>query len=115
MKRNLFLLAFVLVSVLLIVNSTKRLLTFRTTAQKVNEAQARLEKLRAQNEQLKRELEYKKSQEFAEAEIRNKLGLAKEGEAVVIIPGNDESQKSEVRSGKWEPNWKKWQKLFFGS
>ena len=115
MKRNLLLLFFFLVSVLLVVNSTKRLLIFKTTAQKVEESELRLQKLKEENESLKRDFEYKKSQEFAEGEIRNKLGLAQEGEAVVVLPKND-SKESKVESGKSveTPNYIKWWNLFFG-
>ena len=119
MKRNFLLILAVLVSLILAVNSTNKILTFRTNAQKVKEVQLRLEKLRQENEALKKELEYKKSDKFAEEEIRNKLGLAKEGEAVVIVPETDESHsslefltKGQSSSGR---NWQKWRSLFFGS
>ncbi|OGD83338.1 hypothetical protein A2165_04325, partial [Candidatus Curtissbacteria bacterium RBG_13_40_7] len=90
MKRNFLLFLGVLVSILLVVNSTKRILTFRATSQKVAEAENQLEQLRQENDALKKDLEYKKGDEFAEEEIRNKLGLVKEGESVVIIPKEDE-------------------------
>lgn len=114
MKRNLFLVIAILISVLLVVKSTRKIMSFRNTSQKVDEASVRLEKLKIENEQLKKELDFKKSKEFAEAEIRNKLGLAKEGETVVILPRDQESkiqtaQKPEI------PNWQKWRDLFFGT
>src|SRR3990167_8514157 len=90
MKRNLLLLSAVLISVVLVVNSTKKILMFRSTSLKIEDFEARLLKLRQENSDLARELEYKKSNEFAEAEIRNKLGLVKEGERVVIVPKKDE-------------------------
>lgn len=115
MKRNLLLLAFFVVSLLLVVNSTKRLLAFKTTAQKVEESEQYLAKLKEENEALKAELEYKRSQEFIEGEIRNKLGLAKEGEAVVVLPNNDSRQSTvESRKSVGAPNYIKWWELFFG-
>ena len=105
----------ILISVILVVNSTKRLLTFRTTAQKVEETAGRLEELKRQNESLKRELEYKSTEGFAEKEIRDKLGLTKKGEAVVIVPKEDDKPSFDKTSeGKLEPNWQKWWNLFFG-
>jgi len=114
MKRNSLLFLAVLVSLLLVINSTKRILSLNTTSQEVTEAGSRLEKLKEENESLKQELEYKKSEQFAEQEIRNKLGLAKKGEAVVVLPKRD-SEQSSVLSGKLDkPNWEKWWNLFFG-
>ena len=115
MKRNFLLFLGVLVSIILVVNSTKRILTFRATSMKVTEVQTRLDELRRENEAFKKELEYKKSDEFAEEEIRNKLGLVKEGESVVIIPKEENPQLTTDSGQLTKPNWEKWRDLFFGS
>ncbi len=83
------LVAAILVSALLAINSSKRILAFRTTARSVQESQKQLEDLRRENEKLKKDLEFKSSNQFAEEEIRNKLGMAKPGETVVVLPKND--------------------------
>lgn len=115
-KRNFLLLLFFLASILLIVNSTKRLLVFKTTSERVREAEERLLRLRGENEELKQELEYKRGQEFAEKEIRDKLGLAKPGEAVVVLPKNDSLQSTvDSEQSTKIPNYIKWWRLFFGS
>lgn len=95
-------------------------MSLNTTSQKVEESDARLEQLRKENEALKQELEYKKSQEYKEEEIRNKLGLAKEGETVVVVPGSEQgNEKLETGNnedrGEELANWQKWWELFFGS
>lgn len=116
MKRNFLLFLFFLVSILLIVNSIRRLLAFKTTTERVGEAEERLVRLRRENEELKQELEYKRGQEFAEKEIRDKLGLAKPGEAVVVLPKNDRLQSQVTSEQSIEiPNYTKWWRLFFGS
>ena len=115
MKRNLLLLAAVIVSFLLGSSSIRRIQTFRTTSQQVAEAEVRLEKLREENAKLKAELEYKKSKGFAEAEIRNKLGLAREGEGVVLLPNQAGDQQLATSNQQPEPNWQKRVNLFFGS
>lgn len=114
MKRNLILVAAVLVSILLAINSSRRILTFRTTAQGVSAAQKQLDDLKRENEALKKELDFKSSDQFAEEEIRNKLGLAKPGETIVVLPKNDGLQ-STVNSQPTTdlPNWQKWWNLFF--
>lgn len=115
MRRNLLLIFGVIVGILLVVNSAKRLLTFRTTTEKVQEAENRLEQLKEENKKLQEQREYTKSDEFREKEIRDKLGLAKEGEAVVVLP-KDDSRESKENSKKPSgvPNYKKWWNLFFG-
>ena len=115
MTRNLILFMAMLVGVILAVNSAKRIHSFSQTSQKVQEAEDRLEKLRKENEALKNELKYKESGEFAEKEIRDKLGLAKEGETIVVIPQESNGQSQESNGQDAKPNWQKWRDLFFAS
>lgn len=116
MRRNLVLVLVLIIGVFLANNSLRKIISFRQAADSVKTEQERLEKLRTENESLKKELSFKKSDQFAEEEIRDKLGLAKEGEMVVILPneGNDERPTTnDQRSNK--PNWVKWRRVFFGS
>lgn len=73
-------------------------------------------KLEAKNKELKKKLSEIKSPQFIEEEARNKLGLAKEGETLVIIPdekikeilgATDSAQEQRL------PNWLGWLKVFF--
>jgi len=55
---------------------------------------------------------------YIEQEARNKLGLAKPGETVVIMPeatlsGKEAESPKQPQSAPFEPNWKKWWRLFF--
>ncbi|MCR4325114.1 MAG: septum formation initiator family protein [Candidatus Curtissbacteria bacterium] len=113
MKRNLILIFAVLFMLILVFNGAKRLLALRTNSQEVTEAEVRLEELSRENENLQRELEYKKTERFAEEEIRNKLGLAKEGEVIVVLPKEEEKKQINLQQGQNDPNWKKWWSLFF--
>ena len=85
MKRNLILVLAVVVALVLALNSYKKIGDFRSASRTVDERRVYLEELKKRNEELKKELEYKESSQFAELEIRNKLGLAKPGETVVIV------------------------------
>lgn len=87
----------------------------RTTSQNVQDEETRLQKLKLENEALKQELEYKKSQKFVEGQIRDKLGLAKEGEEVFSLPNqvNTDNNLGAVNK-KQVPNWKKWRNLISG-
>lgn len=114
MKKNLILILAIGVVILLIFNSARRILSFNSTAQKVEDEEARLLQLQQENEALKQELEYKKTQRFQEEEIRNKLGLVKEGEEVFVVPDDKVEEKQDGEKKKVIPNWKKWQILIFG-
>lgn len=115
MKRKLLLIGAILVSLVLAFNSARRILTFKTTAEQIKEAEAKLEATKQENEKLKQDLEYKESSQFAEAEIRNKLGLVKEGEAVVVVPREQTTGNGQLTTDKTKPNWEKWKERFFGT
>ncbi|MBI2330018.1 septum formation initiator family protein [Candidatus Daviesbacteria bacterium] len=72
-------------------------------------------KLEAENKALKKKLAEAQSPEFIEGEIRNKLGFAKKGETVVVIPEDKlklvlgATQSAQIRL----PNWLGWVKVFF--
>jgi len=78
----------------------------------------RVESMKRKNEELAKRLAETQSVEFVEAEIRNKLGLVKEGETVVILPDEETLRKlapnllSEPETLP-DPNWRRWLKLFF--
>ncbi|MBI4037856.1 septum formation initiator family protein [Candidatus Curtissbacteria bacterium] len=112
MKQKILLVFGVLAAILLIFNSVKKIMFFRNNAQQIKEAETRLFSLKKENEQLKSELEYKKSNDFAEEEIRNKLGLAKQNEAIVVLP-KEEAKETDKDLSNVTPNWRKWWRLFF--
>jgi len=75
---------------------------------------AHFETLLEDNRNLRLELESRQQPEFIEAVARDKLGLAKPGETVVIVPTKQKTGTEE--NGKLElPRWQQWFKLLFGS
>ena len=78
---------------------------------------AKLEKIEAENAKLASELAQAQSPDFIEKQVRDKLGLGKEGEATVVLPDPDTLRKlsptipSETDTLP-DPTWKKWLKLF---
>lgn len=64
------------------------------------------------NQFLKERLHYVQTDEFIEKEAREKLGMVKEREHIVLIPPVKEEIKSKQEKEKL-PNWEKWKKLFF--
>ena len=86
----------------------------RTNLTKVRE---KVEKLKKDNTELEDRLKEMKSQEYVEKQIRDKLGLAKPGEIVVIMPEEEVLRKLSPRIPTEEdvlpdPTWKRWLKLF---
>ena len=63
---------------------------------------------------MKNDLAYIKSERFVEGEIRDKLGFAKDGEEVVIVPSDEKVGDEDEIKKKTLPNWKKWRNLLLG-
>ncbi len=72
-------------------------------------------KLEIKNKKLKEELTAIQSLEYLEEIARNKLGLSKKGETIVVIPEDKlkmvlgASQSAQIKL----PNWLGWLKVFF--
>lgn len=78
----------------------------------VRERAQELTKLREENMTLERTLQDIGGEAYAEKIARDKLGMVREGETIVIMPQEENSnQKTENKEAL--PNWKKWWKLFF--
>lgn len=85
---------------------------------RVDSARREVEKLEAEQNELKKKLETASSEAFIEEVARDKLGLAKTGETVVVLPDEEflktlapslEAEESEPEM----PNWRKWVEKFF--
>ncbi len=86
--------------------------------QDITNSQLRIENLRQENEELKEKIAEAQSQTFIEKQMRDKLGLAKEGEVVIVLPEPEilrmlAPQIPEEEEALPDPNWRKWYKLFF--
>ncbi|KKR43644.1 MAG: coiled-coil [Microgenomates group bacterium GW2011_GWC1_41_20] len=109
--------AWVLVVILLVstVKNINRVLSIR---KQVEEEKQRVEKMQSDNAKLQAQIMEAQGSEFIEKQIRDKLGLTKTGEVVVILP--DESIVKRLAPPVTlddetlpDPNWLKWKKLFF--
>lgn len=104
---------FVFLSISLIRNVIK----ISDAGKRINEEEKKVEKLKEENEELEKKLNEVINDDYIEKELRDKLGLAKEGETVVVLPPEDVVKSlapQEVREEETlpEPNWKKWLNLF---
>jgi len=98
----------------LIVSSVKDLWFWSQKGKEMEQSQLKLEQAIGEKAQLEKQLEYVKSNDFVEKEAREKLGMSKPGETVVILPDNVEKivgGQEEIKNPEI-PNWKKWGQLF---
>ena len=106
---NLFI---IIVGLLLIVNLTRSISQLVKSWEKVDQVKKETELVQKKNSELQVKLQEAQSQEFIEKIACDKLGLAKEGETVVILPQIEpEATKSGIQTNL--PNWQKWWQLFF--
>ena len=85
--------------------------------QGIEEAQERVNKLKEENRELEDKLKEVRNIENIEKQLRDKLGLAKEGEIVIVLPEDEVLRKLAPKIEEEvevlpDPNWKKWMKLF---
>ncbi|OGC92475.1 hypothetical protein A2899_02520 [Candidatus Amesbacteria bacterium RIFCSPLOWO2_01_FULL_49_25] len=78
---------------------------------RVGETEAELAQALVEQAELKKQLEYVQTDEFVEREAREKLGLGKPGEVVVILPTPAELPSAKTSEGR-QANWRKWWELY---
>lgn len=78
----------------------------------------RIEELKKENAKLEEDLLRVKSAEYVEKQLRDKLGLARTGEIVLVLPDAETLKKLAPRLEEEEdilpdPPWRRWMNLFF--
>lgn len=115
-KSRLFRLIITMGSLLLVVSLSRSILNLWGKYDIVRERQQELDREKDRNAKLKAEFEQVQRPEFIEREAREKLGMVKEGEAVVLLPKsqipNSNDQTSDNKKENL-PKWKLWWRLFF--
>lgn len=118
-KRRMSFFAYFIVflSLLLLISLVRNIARIKKAGEKITAAQQRVEDLEEEQEELKERIEEVNSQEFIEKQLRDKLGLAKEGEVIIVLPEEEVLRKLAPKPQIEEemlpdPNWKKWAKLF---
>src|SRR3990172_6863015 len=109
--------ALILLALLLAVSTIRNVgkaIRIRDDVQKERERVAKIEE---ENAKLRQQVELIQGTDFIEKEVRNKLGLVREGEAVVVLPDEETLRKLAPKTADEaevlpDPNWKKWLKLF---
>jgi cell division protein FtsB len=102
--------------ILLMINLSRGILGLLKAKERIRQAEVRVEKLTAQKQALEEQVKYQLSEGYAEEEIRDKLGMAKPGEVVVILPEitpqvishrlQEVTPEDETLGN--QPNWQRW-------
>lgn len=121
-KSRLFRLLLAIFYLILAYNLTRSIVVLWYKKDIIVDSQEALTQAQAENARLKAKLEEVNSPDFIDKEARNRLGMIKEGEKLVLLPSSQINQLSEETSLSDQPedkkadnlpNWKKWWKLFF--
>ena len=104
--------------VLLLVSTVRNIQRVKGIRSQVEKEREKVAKMQAENAQLEEQIAIAEGTNFIEKQIRNKLGLVKPGEAIVVLPDTEILKKMAPQIVTEEdilpdPNWKKWKKLFF--
>lgn len=115
MKKIIFLI-FGLIILVIVYHLISQIWQTTKSGERFSRAVNKLYSLEVKNKELKQKLSEVKTPQFIEEQARNKLGLSKPGETVVVIPPEKISEVLGL-SGKIEeirlPNWLGWLKVFF--
>lgn len=101
-----------LISFVLVISLTRSVMSLLAKRDIVQTQKGELARLEAENRLLEDALSQAQTPEFIERTAREKLGLVKDGEVVVMLPQGQERE-STGAAGESIPNWKKWWGLFF--
>lgn len=117
MKRKIVIVIAVLILIFIVYNFGVRIFTAFKAGDRLTAAADRLHNLEVKNKELKAQLEEVSTPDYIEKQARDKLGLAKEGETLVVIPEGKIKQvlglqKETIRDERL-PNWLGWMRLFF--
>lgn len=112
--RRLAAIGFFLFATYLIISFSRSVWDLWQKQGEIEKTKAKVEDLKAENNRLKGQLEYTKTDEFVEKEARDKLNLVRPGETVVMIPDSVLKAATAAASPTPPPpNWEQWMRLFF--
>jgi cell division protein FtsB len=112
--------AFVLLGFSMIWNTTKVIYRNYELQQQVDELEAEIAVLDIENQNLKFNIEYYKTDTFLELEAREKFNKAKSGESVALLPKDlsvQQDQKPDIeefKSSQFKSNFSAWWEFLFG-
>lgn len=116
MIRKIILGASILVVLVITYNLLVQIMDAMRSGERLSSQAETVYKLEAKSRELKKKLSQIQSPLFIEQQARDKLGMAKPGETIVIIPEEKLKQVLGASQSSQEvrlPNWLGWWKVFF--
>ena len=106
-----------ILALFLLVSTIRNIGRVRSINSAVQDEKNKVEKMKEENAALEVQIAQTQGSAFIEKQIRDKLGLAKEGEAIVVLPDAEilkklAPQMPVEQDSLPDPNWRKWLKLF---
>lgn len=102
---------------LFILSLGRNLVRLWRAGDRLEQAEEKVQALREENWQLKKEQQFLGSQLFFEQQVRDKLNMVKPGEAVVLLPPAASLRPDQKEEGTQEeldlPVWRQWWQLFW--
>lgn len=104
----------ILISLAVVYNLVNQIMEALKSGERLSESVDQVYKLEIKNKELKKQLATIQSLDFIEAAVRDKLGFARKGETIVVIPEEKlklvlgTSSSAQIRL----PNWLGWLKVF---
>lgn len=107
----------IVVGILLSVTLIRNILVISSANQKIEKVKKEIAEIESKNNLLQKQLEKTSREEYLEEQARNKLGLVREGEVVIVLPDEDTLRQFSPKIPEEEvslpdPTWKKWLNLF---
>ncbi len=112
MQNRLIILFICIVSLFFIVSLSRSIYSLWQKGNAVDERVELRESLKAETEELRKQLGETESAEFVEKQARDKLNLQRPGEVVVVLPEFDAYRPLPTPEAQ-SSNWQKWQRLLF--
>lgn len=111
---------YLFISIFLIISLIRNISRIRSSGERIEEAQQRVDNMKEEQQQLKNELDSIQSDIYIETQLRDGLGLAREDEIVIVLPEDEilrriapEIELEGEEDIEDNPNWKKWLEVFY--
>jgi cell division protein FtsB len=107
----------ILVSIFMIISLSRSVMDLWERRKILEVEQKRLTQLEQKHEELEQKLKMVQTPAFVEKEARDRLGMAKEGETVIIMGDSslpqDTGKQTQLDTSSMLPYWKQWWRIFF--
>lgn len=113
LKNRIFRLLVVLGGMTLIVILSQSIYSLWHKQDIIREREEALTRVEAENQRLKQALKETQDPAFVERQAREKLGMVKEGETIVLMDKSRIPNPNDTKNQEQIPNWRKWWSLFF--